>query len=261
MIVGITGLISSGKDTAADYLCTFHGFKRMSFASALKDAVSAIFNWDRELLEGSTKASREWREEVDTWWATRLGIPHLTPRWVLQQWGTEVARKGFHNDIWVASVENRLLNLKDDIVITDCRFANELEATLGGVFSVLAQDLQLPLLKLLLNEIEPKALKVTTPAISTGINAISREKDFQNLNVMLQSLGQLGPEVVSQYLDIGKYISKVASALGMNPEDIVKSPEQIQMEQQQAMMMQQAQMQQEQANQMEQLAVKQGGQK
>jgi hypothetical protein len=135
MIVGITGLIGSGKDTAADYLCTFHGFKRMSFASALKDAVAVIFNWDRELLEGSTKASREWREEVDTWWANRLGIPHLTPRWVLQQWGTDVARKNFHNDIWVASVENRLQGIKDDIVITDCRFANEVTAikNAGGI--------------------------------------------------------------------------------------------------------------------------------
>jgi hypothetical protein len=135
MIVGITGLIGSGKDTAADYLCTFHGFKRMSFAGALKDAVAVVFNWDRDLLEGSTKVSREWREEVDTWWAERLNIPHLTPRWVLQQWGTEVARKGFHNDIWVASVENRLRGLKDDIVITDCRFANELKAikNAGGI--------------------------------------------------------------------------------------------------------------------------------
>ena len=132
MIVGITGLIGSGKDTAADYLCTFHGYKRMSFAGTLKDAVAAVFDWDRELLEGSTKASREWREQVDEWWSDRLGIPDLTPRWVLQQWGTEVCRQGFHNDIWVASVENKLRNTKEDIVITDCRFPNELKAIKGA---------------------------------------------------------------------------------------------------------------------------------
>ena len=135
MIVGITGLIGSGKDTAADYLCTVHGFKRMSFAGTLKDAIAAVFGWDREMLEGSTKASREWREQVDEWWANRLGIPDLTPRYILQQWGTEVCRKGFHNDIWVASVEYRLRNITDNVVITDCRFPNELVAikNAGGI--------------------------------------------------------------------------------------------------------------------------------
>lgn len=125
MILGVTGLIGSGKDTIADYLVTYHGFKRLSFAASLKDAVASVFNWDRDLLEGTSKSSRIWREEVDTWWAERLDMPQLTPRWVLQHWGTEVFRNHFHTDIWVASVENKLRLAKDDIVITDCRFSNE----------------------------------------------------------------------------------------------------------------------------------------
>jgi len=134
-IIAVAGLIGSGKDTIADHLCTFHGFKRLSFASSLKDAVAAVFGWPRDLLEGSTKHSREWREQVDPWWAARLNMPHLTPRWVLQYWGTEVLRVNFADDIWIASVEHRLLTIKDDIVITDCRFKNELDAVkrAGGI--------------------------------------------------------------------------------------------------------------------------------
>lgn len=134
MILGVTGFIGSGKDTVADYLCTFHGFKRLSFAASLKDAVAAVFGWDRELLEGTTKTSREWREKRDDWWSERLG-KEITPRWVLQYWGTEVCRNGFHPDIWVASVENKLRQTTDNIVITDCRFANEVFAikNVGGI--------------------------------------------------------------------------------------------------------------------------------
>ena len=135
MIIGVTGFIGSGKDTVANYLTTFHGYKRISFAGTLKDSVAAVFGWDRDMLEGTTKSSREWREQLDLWWSKRLGIPELTPRWVLQQWGTEVCREGFHNDIWVASVENQLRKAKDNIVITDCRFTNEIEAikNAGGI--------------------------------------------------------------------------------------------------------------------------------
>jgi hypothetical protein len=128
MIIGVCGFIGSGKDTIADYLVNFHEFRRESFASTLKDAVAAVFGWDRTMLEGRTKEAREWREQVDPWWAARLDMPTLTPRWVLQYWGTEVCRKAFHDDIWIASLENKLRNSKDHVVISDCRFPNEISS-------------------------------------------------------------------------------------------------------------------------------------
>ena len=127
MIIGICGFIGSGKDTIADYLVNNHGFRRESFANTLKDAVSAVFGWDRTLLEGRTKEARAWREEVDVWWTERLGM-EITPRKILQYWGTEVCRKGFHDDIWIASLENKLRTSKDNIVISDCRFPNEIKS-------------------------------------------------------------------------------------------------------------------------------------
>jgi hypothetical protein len=126
MIIGICGLIGSGKDTIADYLVNFHEYRRESFANTLKDAVSSVFGWDRTMLEGRTKEAREWREQVDPWWAERLSMPTLTPRWVLQYWGTEVCRKAFHDDIWIASLENKLRSSRDNVVISDCRFPNEI---------------------------------------------------------------------------------------------------------------------------------------
>jgi len=135
MIIGFVGFIGSGKDTAADYLVNFHEFRRDSFANTLKDAVANVFGWDRTLLEGRTSEARAWREEVDTWWAERLNMPNLTPRWVLQYWGTEVCRQSFHDDIWIASVENKMRKTTDNIVISDVRFPNEIRAihNAGGI--------------------------------------------------------------------------------------------------------------------------------
>ena len=135
MIIGFVGQIGAGKDTAADFLVNSHKFRRDSFANTLKDAVATIFGWDRTLVEGRTKQSREWRDQVDTWWASRLNMPGLTPRFILQNWGTEVCRNGFHDDIWIASLENKLRKTSDNIVITDVRFPNEISAihNSGGI--------------------------------------------------------------------------------------------------------------------------------
>lgn len=127
MIIGVCGFIGSGKDTIADYLVNIHEFRRESFANTLKDAVSSVFGWQRDMLEGRSKSSRVWRDQIDPWWSQRLGMD-ITPRWVLQYWGTEVCRRGFHDDIWIASLENKLRHSQDDVVISDCRFPNEIKA-------------------------------------------------------------------------------------------------------------------------------------
>ena len=124
MLIGIVGLIGSGKDTVAKRLVEKHGFIKDSFAKSLKDAVSSMFNWDRKMLEGDTKESREWREKPDEFWSKQMG-KEVTPRWVLQYFGTEVMRQGMYDAIWVDSVIGRYKG--ENTVISDTRFQNEIK--------------------------------------------------------------------------------------------------------------------------------------
>ncbi len=120
-IIGIIGAIGSGKDTIADYLIRERRFKKLSFARRVKDAAAAVFGWDRELLEGATRESREWREQVDAFWG-------LSPRTALQKIGTEMFRQHIRDDIWVRGVEKDLAaEPTQSFVITDCRFQNEID--------------------------------------------------------------------------------------------------------------------------------------
>jgi hypothetical protein len=139
MIIGICGFQSSGKDTIADYLIKEHGFIKISFASRLKDIIAIMFGWPRDKLEGLTKEDREWREQIDPWWSQTLQMPQLTPRYVMQYFATDLFRNKFHPDIWVKIVENELnklieQNTEQKIVISDCRFENEINMILrlGG---------------------------------------------------------------------------------------------------------------------------------
>ena len=124
MLIGLVGLIGSGKDTVAECLVNNHGYQRDSFAKSLKDAVSVIFGWDRALLEGATQESRMWRERIDPYWSNNLNKA-ITPRYILQYWGTEVMRGNFHDSIWIDSFIARYNGGK--IVLSDTRFVNEIE--------------------------------------------------------------------------------------------------------------------------------------
>jgi len=103
MIIGVVGFLGSGKGTVGDMLIQDHHYYRLSFADGVKDAVSVIFGWPRELLEGDTDASRAFREMPDVFWRERFGY-EVTPRYMLQLMGTEAGRDVFqlrHMDLFI----------------------------------------------------------------------------------------------------------------------------------------------------------------
>ena len=144
MIIGICGLIGSGKGTVADILVENHNFKKLSFADKLKDGVASVFDWDRDLLEGDTDRSRIWREKTDQFWTEETGF-EVTPRLVLQLFGTDCMRNGFFDGIWVSLVKKQILENPDtDWVIPDVRFPNEMRminSVQGQVWQVRRGDL------------------------------------------------------------------------------------------------------------------------
>lgn len=122
MIIGLLGFAGSGKGTAADILVS-KGFVKESFADPVKDAVAAIFGWERTLLEGDTKESRDFREKRDEFWSDKFGY-EVTPRYMLQLMGTEAGRDTFNKDLWIHSLEQRA-NRNKFTVVADVRFPNE----------------------------------------------------------------------------------------------------------------------------------------
>lgn len=132
MIIGICGLIGSGKGTVADILVD-QGFKKVSFADKLKDGVSTIFGWDRAMLEGDTDGSREWREQRDDYWSDETQM-EVTPRLVLQLFGTDCMRDGFYDGVWVSLLKKTILDNPGNYVVPDVRFENEIEMirSIGG---------------------------------------------------------------------------------------------------------------------------------
>lgn len=114
--------------------------------------------------------------------------------------------------------------------------AGELEDALGGIYSILTQELQLPLVKLMMLASKVKFPKgLVEPVIVTGVEALGRGHDFNKLVQFSQTLQQLlGPEIFAQYTNVSAVIEQIGTSLGIDTKGIIKNEEQMQMEQQQA---------------------------
>ena len=131
VLIALCGFANSGKDTFSNHLVNNYDFAKFSFASATKDVISNIFGWERNLLEGDTIESRNFRETIDLYWSNKLSIENFTPRKALQLIGTDLFRKHFNCEIWVNIIEKKIIDLLKtnplkNIIVSDCRFSNEI---------------------------------------------------------------------------------------------------------------------------------------
>lgn len=124
--------------------------------------------------------------------------------------------------------------------------ANELESALGGIYSILSQEFQLPLVKRIMFQMERQkklpALPEGTvePVIVTGLEALGRGNDLTKLNMFFQAavqIAQLPPEI-----NKSDALMRTGSSLGIDMKGLVKSPEELEAEQQAAQQQQMMQM-------------------
>jgi len=132
MIVGLAGLKNSGKDTVGAYLVKKHSFERRSFADKLKESASALFDipvYELEKMKNDPTCVIGVGRNTDAnkGYIYAFNEPQ-TVRLMLQRYGTEAHRSIFGPDFWV----DQLFPVGGfyggrAIVVTDCRFQNELD--------------------------------------------------------------------------------------------------------------------------------------
>ena len=129
--------------------------------------------------------------------------------------------------------------------------AGELEDALGGVYSILSQEYQLPYVMRVIDRLTRKkklpALPkgVAKPTIVTGLEALGRGHDLSKYDLFLKALQPLGPDVLQSEMNVNDYITRIGTALGIDLAGLMKTPEQKQQE------MADAQAQQQQAQSMD----------
>jgi hypothetical protein len=155
-----------------------------------------------------------------------------------------VLQMGKFNDFKVAqgvmeSIERRislafLLNSSvqrngERVTAEEIRYvASELEDGLGGVYSILSQEFQLPFVTRIMWQMErqkklpplPKGL--VRPVITTGLEALGRGHDLTKLDTLLAALcSRSVPKSLRTYLKVGDYITRVGTSLGIDMAGLV----------------------------------------
>lgn len=123
--------------------------------------------------------------------------------------------------------------------------SQELETAIGGLYSLLSTELQLPMIKRLMRVMNkdkrlPKLEdKLVNPVIITGVEALGRGNDLQKLDLFLAGATQVvGPQAIAEYISVGEYFKRRATSLGIKTTGLVKTEEEIQAMRQQAQQMQ-----------------------
>lgn len=124
MLIGLSGYARSGKDTVAELLCLNYGYKRVSFADPMRQALYVL----SPKLDNIVRLS----EYVDDY-GWDVAKQNQEVRRLLQVFGTEVGRKMFGLDFWI-NIALKDLSGDTQVVISDVRFPNEADAIakLGG---------------------------------------------------------------------------------------------------------------------------------
>ncbi len=105
--------------------------------------------------------------------------------------------------------------------------ASELEDTLGGVYSILSQELQLPIVRILLNQLQatsqipdmPK--EAVEPTVSTGVEALGRGQDLDKLNQFLSAMANVSQLQADPDLNMSNIKLRLANAIGIDTSGLL----------------------------------------
>ncbi len=116
MILGLTGQPFNGKDTAAAYLASVHGFHRIAFSDPIRAGLKAMLGLTDEDFTPE-------RKELPIAW-----LGYKTPVSLMESLGTDWGQHHGYPTIWVDRAFREIYEImenKVDFVLTDVRFLHE----------------------------------------------------------------------------------------------------------------------------------------